>query len=108
MTKKLLEQYSDKRGELEDLKKKISQAHQQNPGEAFPLGMEAHKRLVELAEETNRIEAFAASLPWSKRRLAEAVMKYGTRWDVVRRELHSYKSADALRMEYNRIFEKNN
>lgn len=105
MKKKALEQYADRKGEMEELKNQIVQAHQQNPAEVFPLGLDAHKRLIRLIEQTAQVEKFAAALPWSKRKLAQAVMKHGTRWDVVRRELGSYKSADALRMEYNRIFE---
>lgn len=106
MTKQALEQYADQREELEELKDQISQAHQRTPGAMLPLGIEVHKRLVSLAEQTAQVEAFAAALPWSKRKLVQAVMKHGTRWDVIRRELHSYKSPDALRMEYTRIFEK--
>lgn len=60
-----------------------------------------------LSQEKREIESFVAGLPYRKRALAQAVMKHGARWDVVRRALHSHKSADALRMEYHRIFEKN-
>lgn len=107
MIKEQVESYHDDREELQALKEGIARAHQQDPAEAFPLGLDVHKRLVLLAERTGETEAFAASLPWGKRKLVQAVMKYGTRWDVVRRELHSAKSPDALRMEYGRIFEKN-
>ncbi len=106
MTKEALEQYADKREELEELKRQVIQAHRECPEEVFPLGLKMHRRLVSLAEQAAKTEKFAAGLPWSKRRLVQAVMKYGTRWDVIRREIHSGKSPDALRKEYVRIFEK--
>ena len=90
MTKNLLEQYPHICGELKDL--------EQN--NRFP------KRREKLQQQKAQIEAFAESLPWVKRRLVQAVMKHGTRWDVVRREMESYKSADAVRKEYERIFKK--
>lgn len=39
-----------------------------------------------------------------KRRLIRCVMKYGCRWNVVRRVMRENKSSDALRMEFERIF----
>lgn len=90
MTKDLLEQYPDICGELKDLEQKNS----------------SPKRREMLQQQKEEIEAFAESLPWVKRRLVLAVMKHGTRWEVVRREINSYKSADAVRMEFNRIFQK--
>lgn len=90
MTKDLLEQYPHICGELKELEQKNS----------FP------KRRDMLQQQKMQIEAFAESLPWVKRRLVLAVMKHGAHWDVVRREINSYKSADAVRMEFNRIFQK--
>ncbi len=106
MTKALVEGYHDNREEWEELREKVRAAQLEQPEEVFPLGMEAHRRLLQLAESLERAQAFAESLPFGKRKLVQAVMKHGTRWDVIRRELHSYKSSDALRKEYNRIFKK--
>ncbi|NBJ89862.1 hypothetical protein [Acutalibacter sp. 1XD8-36] len=90
MTKDLLEKYPCICGELKDLEQKNS----------FP------KRREKLQQQKTQIEAFAESLPWVKRRLVLAVMKHGTRWDIIRREIESQKSADAVRKEYERIFKK--
>lgn len=87
MTKDLIEQYPDICGELHDIEK---------TGRSDYI----------LSSEKAEIEAFAAALPYRKRKLVHAVMKHGTRWDVIRREIGSHKSADAVRKEYERIFKK--
>ncbi len=87
MTKYLLERYPDICGELHDIEK---------------TGRSDYILSCEKAE----IEAFAAALPYQKRKLVQAVMKHGTRWDVIRREIGSHKSAGAVRKEYERIFKK--
>lgn len=87
MTKELLEQYPDICGELNDIEK---------TGRSDYI----------LAGEKAEIEAFVAALPYRKRKLVQAVMKHGTRWNVIRREIRSHKSADAVRKEYERIFKK--
>lgn len=103
MTKELFERYRDICGEVQDLEGRMACVEGGRSRE--------HARLLarwnEWMEKKIEIETFADSLPWSKRVLARAVMKHGTRWNVVRREIGSYKSPDALRVEYNRIFEKN-
>ena len=38
--------------------------------------------------------------------LLQAVAKYGTRWNIVRRDIESWKSPDAVRKRYERIFKK--
>lgn len=85
MTKDMLTRYPDICGELHEIEE---------------TGRSDHI----LASEKAEIEAFVAALPYRKRKLAQAVMKHGTRWDVIRREIGSHKSADAVRMEFNRIF----
>lgn len=87
MTKELLQRYADICEELRDIEK---------AGGSDSI----------LSREKAEIEAFAAALPYGKRKLVRAVMKHGTCWDVVRREIHSHKSADAVRKEYERIFKK--
>lgn len=89
MTRELLQRYADICEELHDIEK-------------------TGRSDFILAGEKAEIEAFAAALPYGKRKLVRAVMKHGTCWDVVRREIHSHKSADALRMEFNRIFDEKN
>lgn len=96
MTKELVAQYRNICDKLEYLKANCSEIY-------FPrYNGEFHRLLMQKGE----IESFAESLPWDKQKLVRAVMKNGTRWDVVRMEIHSYKSADAVRKEYERIFKK--
>lgn len=105
MTKELLEQYPDICGERKFLMDEIAEADKVNSIAAFSLRLKNANRIAELSAKKNSVEAFLDALPWGKRRLVRAVLKCGTRWDVVRRELHSFKSPDALRMEYSRIFQ---
>lgn len=102
MTKELFEQYRDICGEVKELEDAL--AHMEgNP----QFSREYYRYLASwngLMDKKTQIEAFANSLSWSKRALAKAVMKHGPRWDVVRREIGSSKSADAIRMEYSRLF----
>lgn len=93
MTKEFLEQYPDICGELEEIQ-----------SSDFGL-IRNEKKAGKLICDKIAIEAFISTLPWGKRKLVKAVLKHGPRWDVVRRELHSLKSPDALRMEYSRIFQ---
>lgn len=103
MTKEEVSKYSEICGELDDINYEIAQAEAAKTLWVLPCDYIA--RSSELACNKIKVEAYVKCLPWKQRRLAKAVMKYGPRWDVVRRELHSSKSPDALRMEYNRIFE---
>lgn len=83
----------------------------------FPWGMRTYKlegRLPQKSEyleylqaQIKEVEDFIPTLPWSKRKLAKAVMKYGTKWQIIKWALKSDKSPDALRVEFDRIFEKN-
>ena len=104
MTKELLERHADTCEEIGELERQWK---------ALPLRemlsfQEQHgERMAQVVASKMETEAFAGSLPWDKRKLVRAVMKHGPRWDLVRREIHSMKSPDALRMEYNRIFENN-
>jgi len=90
MTKKLLEQYPNICGELAELQTR----HVFND------------RQKELSAQRREIEQFVCSLPWEKRTLVQCVLTHGTKWDVVRREIGSLKSADAVRKDYERIFKK--
>lgn len=62
------------------------------------------ERLEELRERKKAVEEFVGDLPWPKRKLALAVMEYGTKWSLVQWELKSTKSPDSLRVEFDRIF----
>lgn len=74
----------------------------------LPVGDKEHKRIQVLTAQKNAIEEFVEGLPTVKeRRLAHAVMRHGARWEVIRRELKSNRSADAVRMAYCRMFTKN-
>ena len=66
----------------------------------------SQERLDWLRAQKAAVEEFLATLAWPKKKLVRAVMKYGTRWQLVQWELRSDKSPDALRMEFERIFEK--
>lgn len=105
MTKELFEQYRDICGEVKDLEDAIADM-EGNPQFSREY-LSYLTRWNEQMEKKIQIEAFADSLRWSKRVLAKAVMKHGPRWDVVRREIGSYKSAEAVRKEYGRLFMNN-
>ncbi len=106
MTKAELEQYQDICGELAELEQRLAGARQRTPACAVALSAVLGERRQELFRRKAEIEAFASSLPWGKRQLVRAVMRHGHRWDVVRWEIQSYKSPDAVRKEYERIFKK--
>lgn len=73
----------------------------------LPAGERERQRIQCLTAQKIEIEQFVDGLPTAKeRRLARSVMKHGPRWEVIRRELHSCKSADAVRMAYCRMFTK--
>jgi hypothetical protein len=74
----------------------------------LPAGDAERRRIKTLTAQKAEIEQFVGSLTTAKeRRLARAVMTHGPRWGVIRRELHSCKSTDAVRMAYCRMFTKN-
>jgi phage gp36-like protein len=91
MTKNLLERYPDICGELDMMVMKEE-------------GIS--KRANELLNQKKEIDSFIDSLPFRKQKLVITALQCGNRWDVVRRKLCSWKSGDALRKEYERIFEK--
>lgn len=101
--KGLVCRYSEICGELSELSAALERGHFP---ENSPQWLACSQRVGQLRSEKMEADNYANSLPWNKRRLVMAVMKHGPRWDLVRREIHSYKSADAVRMEYNRIFQK--
>lgn len=119
MTKELLEQYPDICAEIEELKAKDGAAVSdvvQASAEEFPFNLHSvtvqgmpnpkhAERIRELEAQKTEIEAFADSVePAKKRRLVKYVMKYGCRWNVIRRCMDENKSANATRMEFERIF----
>lgn len=105
MTKELFERYQDICGEVKSLEDTLT--HMQGNPQFSREYCSYLAKWNELMEKKIKIEAFADSLRWSKRVLAKAVMKHGTQWDVVRREIGSCKSVDAIRMEYSRLFVNN-
>lgn len=64
------------------------------------------EKLRRYKEEKKEIDTWIASFPEEDQELLKAVAKYGTRWDVVRREIGTWKSPDAVRKRYERIFKK--
>ena len=54
--------------------------------------------------QQQKIERFILSQPEDKRDLLWAVALNGPRWNVVRRVIDSWKSPDAVRKEYERLF----
>ena len=62
------------------------------------------EKLREYKEEKKEIDTWISSFPEEDQELLRAVAKYGTRWDVVRREIGSWKSADAVRKRFERFF----
>ncbi|MBE6723144.1 MAG: hypothetical protein E7572_11855 [Ruminococcaceae bacterium] len=73
----------------------------------LPAGERERRRIQALTAQKAEIEQFVDGLLTAKeRRLARAVMKHGARWEVIRRELHSSGSADAVRKAFCRMFTK--
>lgn len=62
------------------------------------------EKLRKYKEEKKEIDTWISSFPEEDQELLRAVAKYGTRWDVVRREIGSWKSADAVRKRFERFF----
>ena len=120
MTKELLEQYPDICAEIEELKAKDSAAVSdvvQASADEFPFNLHSvtvqgmpnpkhAERIRELEVQKAEIEAFVGRLAYRPQKLARCVMKHGTRWKVIMREMGGYKSPEALRKEFSRIFKK--
>ena len=64
------------------------------------------KQMEKYRDELAEIERFILSRGDEEQELLRAVAKHGTRWDVVRREIGTWKSPDAVRKRYERIFKK--
>lgn len=64
------------------------------------------KQLEQYRGELAEIERFILSHDDEEQELLWAVAKHGTRWGVVRREIGTWKSPDAVRKRYERIFKK--
>ena len=64
------------------------------------------EKLRKYKEEKEEIDTWISSSREEDQELLRAVAKYGTRWDVVRREIGTWKSPDAVRKRYERIFKK--
>lgn len=107
MNRKWIEDYPNICEELESLYQALQMAEEASPFLALDMATQHGGRVRELTANKTAAEKFVWSLPWDKRKLAQAVMKHGPHWDLVRREMHSMKSPDALRMEFSRLFENN-
>ena len=69
-------------------------------------GQQNSELLRQYLAEKQEIEAFINAHKDEEKELLRAVAKHGTRWDVVRREIGTWKSPDAVRKRYDRIFKK--
>lgn len=64
------------------------------------------RKIAELERQKEQVESFVESVKSPrKRRLLRCVMKYGCRWNVIRRVMDEGKSSDATRKEFERIFQ---
>lgn len=118
MTKELLEQYPDICEEIRELEEDsrsivtdtVSASMEEYPYSQHTVTIRGVRpqnnaeRLEDFRRQKAEIEAFVAGLPLPKQRLCRAVMRHGARWNLVRRSLRSYKSPDALRVEFSRFF----
>ena len=107
MNRKWIEDYQNICEELESLYQALETAERASPFQAMEMATKYGGRVKELTANKTAAEKFVRALPWGKRKLARTVMKHGPHWDLVRREMHSMKSPDALRMEFSRLFENN-
>lgn len=107
MKREWIEGYQDICEELESLYLALQAAEAAGPFQALHTATKYGGRVRELTAMKTGAERFVLALPWGKRKLARMVMKHGPHWDVVRREMHSMKSPNALRMEFSRLFENN-
>lgn len=121
MTKEIFVQYKNICAELEELERgetDIVSDTVSGSGEEFPFtkhsitirGIVSDRNIIriqKLRQQKKEIEVFAETVsPDRKRRLLRCVMKYGCRWNIVRRAMKEGKSADAVRMEFERIFKQ--
>lgn len=121
MTKEIFVQYKDICAELEDLERgetHIVSDTVSGSDEEFPFtkhsitirGIVPDRNIIriqKLRQRKKEIEDFAETVsPDRKRRLLRCVMKYGCRWNIVRRAMKEGKSANAVRMEFERVFKQ--
>ena len=64
------------------------------------------EKLRKYKEEKEEIDTWISSFTEEDQELLRSVAKYGTRWDVVSREIGTWKSPDAVRKRYERIFKR--
>lgn len=70
-----------------------------------PLSAKDAARIEALERQKASVEQFVEAIASPrKRRLMRYVMQYGCRWNVIRRRMDDDKSADAIRMEFERMF----
>lgn len=69
-------------------------------------GQQDSELLRQYKAEKQEIEAFINAHEDEEKELLQAVAKYGTRWDIVRRDIESWKSPDAVRKKYERLFKR--
>lgn len=67
-------------------------------------GSPDNEKLQRYKEEKKVIDTWIASFAEEDQELLKAVAKYGTHWDIIRREIGSWKSAEAVRKRYERLF----
>ena len=120
MTKELLEQYPDICAEIEELErenKTVISDIVRGSSDEFPFNLHSvtvqglpnpkhAERIRELEVQKAEVEAFVGRLAYRPQKLARCVMKHGTRWKVIMREMGGYKSPEVLRKEFSRIFKK--
>lgn len=121
MIKELVEQYKDICAEIELLKEEaavvtcdtVSGSADEYPFTKHSVAVrgvadrpEIRAKIAELEQLKAEVEKFVETVNSSrKRRLIRCVMKYGCRWNVVRRAMREGKSADATRKQFERIFQ---
>lgn len=69
-------------------------------------GQQDSELLQQYKAEKQEIEAFINSHKDEEKELLLSVAKYGTKWDIVRRDIESWKSSDAVRKKYERLFKR--
>lgn len=69
-------------------------------------GSRSSERLEQYKKDLKEIEDFMEKTTEEDREILETVAKYGKKWNIVRRELNTWKSPDSIRKKYERIFQK--
>lgn len=121
MKKELVEKYKDICAEIEQLKEDaavvisdtVSGSADEYPFTKHSVTVRGvaeqpkiQRKIAELERQKEEVEHFVEAVESPrKRRLLWCVMKYGCRWNVVRRAMGEDKSADATRKEFERFFQ---